>query len=138
MNPDKRKFGIRIRPLNIPRRFIPDEKRARTLEEEIKGNKEDLLQIQADRIAHELLEATSSSLFSGQIAIACQKNPFKDGCLRLAELTLNTNPNTPFHLSSLVINLVRDKMFEQGEALTPGLVNECQTKIMADISQRHE
>jgi len=137
MNPDKRKFGIRIRPLNIPRRFIPDEKGARTLEEELKLNEEDLLQIKTDEIAHELLEATSTSLFSGQIAITCQKKPFKDGCLRLAELTLDTNPNTPFQLSSLVTSLVRDRMFEQGEALTPKLVDECQTKIMVDISRRH-
>lgn len=137
MNPDKRKFGIRIRPLNIPRRFTPDEKKARTLEEEIKGNKEDLLQIQADRIAHRLLEATSTSLFSRQIVAACQTKPFKKGCLRLAELTLDTNPNTPLQLSSLVTNLVRDRMFEQGKTLTPELVNECQTKTMVDISRRH-
>lgn len=135
--PPRRRFGWRISPLNIPKRFIPDEKGATTLEEELKLNEEDLLQIKTDEIAHELLEATSTSLFSGQIAIACQKKPFKDGCLRLAELTLDTNPNIPFQLSSLVTNLVVKRMFEQGEALTPKLVDECQTKIMVDISRRH-
>ena len=135
--PSRRRFGWRISPLNIPRHFIPDEKEARTLEKELKLNEEDLLQIKTDEIAHELLKATSTSLFSGQIAIACQKKPFKDGCLRLAELTLDTNPNTPLQLSSLVTNFVVDRMFDYGEALTPELVNECQTKIMADISRRH-
>lgn len=138
MTPDRRKFGIRIHPLEYPRRFIPDEQRAKILEEEINWNKKDLLQIKADEITHRFLEATSTSLFSTQIAAACQTKPFKKACWQLAELYLNPNPSIPLNLPALVEEAVLAKMFEEGIALSPELVQERQTKIMADINHRHE